>query len=174
MKAWALHGKSKHTETEERRERRRTKWRAYSSFYLPSRVCSQRIRPGRPNSQFRILFWRFKAAVWKCAQTSPRNLATKKLTVASRQCKVSLFLFPWEFLPKYNMTVVLHPPYFLLFPRLKINWKTAILTQLRWSRQNRRRCWTPSQNTTSRMHLRNVGLTGNVAYARKRVLRVWW
>jgi hypothetical protein len=26
------------------------------------------------------------------------------------------------------------------------------LTQLRRSRQNRRRCWTPSQNTTYRMH----------------------
>jgi hypothetical protein len=29
---------------------------------------------------------------------------------------------------------------------------TAILAQMRWSRQNHRWCWTPSQNTTSMMH----------------------
>jgi hypothetical protein len=37
-----------------------------------------------------------------------------------------------------------HPPYFSLFPPdLRKKWETVILTQLRWSRQNRRRCWTP-------------------------------
>jgi hypothetical protein len=34
------------------------------------------------------------------------------------------------------------------------NWKASILTQLKWLRQNVRRCWTPSQNTTSRVHLK--------------------
>jgi hypothetical protein len=29
------------------------------------------------------------------------------------------------------------------------------LTQLMWSRQNRRWCWTPSQNTTSRVNFEN-------------------
>jgi hypothetical protein len=29
------------------------------------------------------------------------------------------------------------------------------LAQRKRSRQNHRRCWTPSQNTTSRMHLKN-------------------
>jgi hypothetical protein len=29
------------------------------------------------------------------------------------------------------------------------------LTHLRWSRQNRRQCWTPSKNTTSRMRLKS-------------------
>jgi hypothetical protein len=28
------------------------------------------------------------------------------------------------------------------------------LTQMRWSRQNRKQCWTPSHNTTSMMHLK--------------------
>jgi hypothetical protein len=46
------------------------------------------------------------------------------------------------------VTVVLHPPYFSLFPDWRQNRKSAILTQLRWSRQYRRRWWTPSQNTT--------------------------
>jgi hypothetical protein len=39
--------------------------------------------------------------------------------------------FTREFLTKNNMTVILHPPYFFLFPRLKIELKAAILTQLR-------------------------------------------
>jgi hypothetical protein len=35
---------------------------------------------------------------------------------------------------------------------------------LRWSRQNCRRCWTPSQNTISRMHLKIGRNSGNGAY----------
>jgi hypothetical protein len=41
------------------------------------------------------------------------------------------------------------------------------LTQLRSLRQNRRRCWTPSQNTTSRMHLKNDRSVGNGVYMQK-------
>jgi hypothetical protein len=47
-------------------------------------------------------------------------LATKELAVVSRQRIVSHFLFHQEFLTKSNMTVIPHPPYFSLFPRLKI------------------------------------------------------
>jgi hypothetical protein len=42
-----------------------------------------KIRPGRPNRQFRILLWRFAVTAWKCEKTSPGNLATNKLAVAS-------------------------------------------------------------------------------------------
>jgi hypothetical protein len=49
-----------------------------------------------------------------------------------------------------------YPPYFSLFPRLKLK-----LTKLRWSKQNRRRYWTPLQNTTSRTHLKNGSGSGN-------------
>jgi hypothetical protein len=35
---------------------------------------------------------------------------------------------------------------FLCFPDWRQNWNAAILTQLRWSRQNRGWCWTPSKN----------------------------
>jgi hypothetical protein len=35
-------------------------------------IFRKRICPGRPNSQFRILLWRFKPAAWKCAKISPR------------------------------------------------------------------------------------------------------
>jgi hypothetical protein len=40
-----------------------------------------------------------------------------------RQRTVSNFLFTREFLTKNNITVVPHPPYFSLFPRLKIKLK---------------------------------------------------
>jgi hypothetical protein len=46
--------------------------------------CSQIIHPGRPNSQFRLLLWRFTVTAWKCAKTSTWALATKELAVASR------------------------------------------------------------------------------------------
>jgi hypothetical protein len=41
------------------------------------------------------------------------------------------------------------------------------LTQLRWSRKNRRRCWIPSQNTSSRKHLDNGTKARKGANARK-------
>jgi hypothetical protein len=62
--------------------------------------CSQRIHPGRPNSQFRILLWRFTVTVWKCVKTSSRTLVTKDLTVASWQHTISHFIFTREFLTK--------------------------------------------------------------------------
>jgi hypothetical protein len=43
----------------------------------------------------------------------------------------------------------------------------GILAQVRWSRQNRRQCWTSSQNRTSRMQLQNDRSAGNGAYAQK-------
>jgi hypothetical protein len=49
-----------------------------------------------------------------------RTLATKELAVTSRQHTTQRFLFHQGiFDKKNNMTVVLHPPYFSLFPRLK-------------------------------------------------------
>jgi hypothetical protein len=57
-------------------------------------------------------------------------------------------------------------PTCLIWPRSTSLFR-AILTQLRWSRQNRRRCWTLSHNMTSRMHFKNDRSAGNSAYARK-------
>jgi hypothetical protein len=60
--------------------------------------CSQTIHPGRPNSQFCILLWHFMVTVWRCVKTLPQTLVI-------------------------SMTVIPHPPYLLLFPRLKIKLK---------------------------------------------------
>jgi hypothetical protein len=61
-------------------------------IFLTSRH-QQRICPGKPNSQFFILLWRFTETAWKWAKTSPRTLGTKELAVASRQCTVSHLSF---------------------------------------------------------------------------------
>jgi hypothetical protein len=52
---------------------------------------------------------------WKCAKTSPRTLATRELALALRPRTVSHFLC--------NQRIFDHPPYFPLFPRLKIKLK---------------------------------------------------
>jgi hypothetical protein len=64
-------------------------------------------------------------------------------------------------------TVVHHPPYFSLFPSWRQNWKPAILTQFRWSRQNSTQCWTSSNNLTSTMHFKTDRSTGKGAYPQK-------
>jgi hypothetical protein len=77
------------------------------------------------------------------------------------------FFFTMEFF--YQKQHDCHPPptQLFCFHDWRQNWKAAILTQLRWSRQNRKQCWTPSQNMTSRMHLKSGRSAGNCAYARK-------
>jgi hypothetical protein len=88
-KAWAIHIKSKLTETKKDWwDTSRASWRACSSFSLTSVIC-----PGSRNSQFRILLWRFMATAQKCAKISPQTLATKELAVASQQCTISCFSF---------------------------------------------------------------------------------
>jgi hypothetical protein len=61
----------------------------------------------------------------------------------------------------------------LCFPYCRKNWKAALLTQLRRSRQNLRRCWTPSENTTSRMHLKMEETLGPVHTRRRGLPRGW-
>jgi hypothetical protein len=62
------------------------------------------------------------------------------MAVESRQLTVSHFLCTREFSTKNKMTVVPHPPYFFFcFRCWRYNWNVAILTQSRWSRQNRTR-----------------------------------
>jgi hypothetical protein len=69
--------------------------------------------------------------------------------------------------PTYPIRLTCPPATFLWFSDWRLNWKAAILTQLRWPRQNHRRSWTPSQNTISRMNLKNGRRSGKSAHMRK-------
>jgi hypothetical protein len=81
---------------------------------------------------------------------------------------------PGNCLPKAT-TVGPHPPYFSLFPEFKINLKGCHFDTFRWSVQNGRWCWTPSQNTTSRMHLNKKAVAlGMMNTCGRGLLRGWW
>jgi hypothetical protein len=125
--------------------------------------------PGSPNSKFHTLLCCFMANAWKCAKTSPLKLGDKRTGCCNTY--LTLPFSPGNFLPKATLLSPDHPTHLtwssatFLFP--------AILTQIRWLRQNRTWCWTHSQNTTSSMHLKNDRRAGNSAYAwRGTTLRV--
>jgi hypothetical protein len=72
-KAWAVHGRSKLTET--RQVKRKVK-SMFIIFFNIEGDCSQRFCHGRPNSHPQLLC-RFTATEWECAKTSPRTSVTK-------------------------------------------------------------------------------------------------
>jgi hypothetical protein len=111
---------------------------------------SQRIRPGRPNNQFRILLWRFTPTAWKCVKTSVRTLATKDVTAASRQRTASHFLFHRGIFYQKQHDYYLSPTsLFSALPDWRrqrySGWRTIVIegktifTQMRLLRQNCRR-----------------------------------
>jgi hypothetical protein len=114
-KAWALHGKSKLTETERDDTCEEQIQEHAQHFIWHQGDCSQRIRPNRLNSQFRTLLWRFTATAWKCAQTSSRNFTTKDWLLHPDTALSYTSFSPGIFWQKNNMTVVSHPPYICLF-----------------------------------------------------------
>jgi hypothetical protein len=110
---------------------------------------SQRIRPGKPNSQFRILLRHFVANVWTCAKSS----TVHHLTL--------------PFSPNRTwLSSTAHPTF--LFPRLKIKVKGWYFDRLSWSRQNCSWCWTPSQNTASKMQTNKK--TNSMVWVRERTI----
>jgi hypothetical protein len=99
-----------------------------------------------------------------------------KMAAASWQVTVSHFLFfsPGIFGPKTKwLSSPTHPTFLCFFP-IEENWKVAILTQLRWSMQNVGQWWTPSQNTTSRIHFKMSETLGTVHTRGRGLLRRWW
>jgi hypothetical protein len=82
-----------------------------------------------------------------------------------------LTLFTREFFYQKQHDCHPHPPDSPVLPPQQLfclsGGKVTLLTQKRWLRQNRRQCWTPSQNTASKIHLINGRSTGKGAYARK-------
>jgi hypothetical protein len=118
-KAWAFHGESELTETEQGETVEEQSQEHAHHFLSYQGDYSQTIRAGRPNSQSACYSNVLTAIVWKCAKTSPRTLATQELAVASRQRTVSHFLFHQGiFYPnQYDCRSI------SLFPRLKIKLK---------------------------------------------------
>jgi hypothetical protein len=153
-KEWAVYGKYKLTETEKGETVEEQSQEHAHHFLWHEDDCSQRIRPDRSNSYFRVLLWGFTAIVCKCAKTSPRTLTTRELAVASRQRTVSHFLFHKGILTKHNMTIVPHAPYFSRFTRLKIKLKGRHFDTIEVIEAERRWWWTHWQNITFRMRLK--------------------
>jgi hypothetical protein len=114
-KAWAVLTETGKGETDEVQSQEHAHY-----FLWHQREYPQRTRPSRPNSQFHILLRCFTATAWKCAKTSPRTLATRKLVVASRQRTSHTPFFTREFFfPKTTwLSSPTHPT--CLFPRLMI------------------------------------------------------
>jgi hypothetical protein len=70
--------------------------------------------------------------------------------------------FTREFLAINNMTVVPHPPYFSLFPLLKIKLKGRHFDTLEVVEEESQAVLNISQNTTSSMHLKMAEALGTV------------
>jgi hypothetical protein len=108
-------------------------------------------------------FWKAKQSIphttvtfygdcMKMGEDFAQSFGDKDLAVASRQRTVSHFFFTKKFfLPKTTLLSSTHHPTRLTWLHATFRFP-AIFTELWRSRQNRRRCRTPSQNTTSRKH----------------------
>jgi hypothetical protein len=143
--AWAVQGESKLNEIEKRGERgEKSQEHAHhcssTSRGLFTNNSSWQDKQSIPHMTVKLYSdW---AKIWEDFAANFGNNAPFHISFLTREF----------FLPK---TAWLSSPIhltLLCFLDWIYNWEPAILTQLRWLRQDRRRCNTPSQNTTSRMH----------------------
>jgi hypothetical protein len=106
-----------------------------------------------------------------CQKSHGVTLVTKELAVASWHCSLILPFSPGNFLPKQ---LYCHPPPTILYSVSLIEDKTEgpqFFTQLRWERQNRRRCWTPHRTRLPRCIWKMAEALGTVNTCRMILLQ---
>jgi hypothetical protein len=159
--------------TEKRRDRWRAKSRACSSFILTSRglfTKNSSWQTKTVNSEYHCdVLQSLPENVWRL---HPKLWRQKNWLLHHNNATSHTSFFIGDFLPKTTRLSSSTHPNFLL-PQFEIKLKAAILTHVKWSRQIRRQCWTPSQNTTSRMHLKMPEALGTVHTCRRGPLQGW-
>jgi hypothetical protein len=137
------------------RNKWRAKSRACSSFSLTSRGLFTRNSPWQAKQSIpHTTVTCYGDFVNICDHFTPNFDDKKTDCCVTTTHRLTLPFSPGNLLTKNNMTAVSHPPYFSVSPIGDKTQNPGIFTQLRWWKQNRNRCWTQSQSTTSRMHLK--------------------
>jgi hypothetical protein len=108
------------------------------------------------------------APAWKCAKTSPRTLATKERITTTH--RLTLPFSPGVFYHEQHDCCL--PPILLSSVSLIEDENEISQFWHNWGDRSRQ-CWTPSQNTTYRMHLKNGRSAGNGAKAREGITPRW-
>jgi hypothetical protein len=120
QKAWAmrlcLYGMSELIET----ENSETGEEHAHHFHSHQGECSQRLRPGRPNSQFHIPLWHFDSNCMKVCEDFYPNFGDKwtGCCIMTTRC-LTLPFSPGNFWPKTTWLSSHNYPTFLCFP----NWR---------------------------------------------------
>jgi hypothetical protein len=111
-KAWALHGKSKLTETQKGRDRRKAKPGACSSFSLTSRRLFTNNSSWQAKQSIPHTTVTFYGDCMKMCEDFDLSFGNKRFVCCiTTTCRLTLPSFTKEFFTKINMTVVLQPPY---------------------------------------------------------------
>jgi hypothetical protein len=119
-KAWAIHGRSKLTETE-KGETGVEQSQEHDQYFLRHRSFIKKNRLGTPNSQFCILLWLLQRLSENVQRLCP-ELATG-CCIHDNAPPSHTSSSTREFLTKSNMILVPHPTHFSLVPWLKKNLK---------------------------------------------------
>jgi hypothetical protein len=128
--------------------------------------CSLRIDPGRPNGEFHILMW-LTATAWKRAKASPKLWWPKNWLLLHDNAPSHIFFITREFFTNPLCLPDLAP----------CDWLFSVFCHfdaIEVTCENHRLCWTPSQNTISRMQLKMAESLGTVHTRRRGLLWGWW
>jgi hypothetical protein len=113
--AWVVHGKSKLMETEKGETYEGQIQEHVHHFLWHQAECPQRIRHGRPNSQFRITVTFYGDWVKMCDDFTQIFCDKRTDCYITMTHRLTLPSSPGNFLAKNNMTVISTHPTFLCF-----------------------------------------------------------